>query len=125
MEKGKVCGRIADYVGESVKYNNKKTVVDGIKFDSIGESRRYKELKLLEKAKVISHLELQPKFELQPRFKKNGKTYRPITYIADFRYEENGKMIVEDFKGMRTNIVKLKLKMFEYKYPNLTILETN
>ncbi len=80
------------------KYRNKKVIVDDYIFDSIQESRRYKELELLLKAKKISDLELQPHFLLQDNFKKNGKTYRKIEYIADFKYIENGKTIVEDVK---------------------------
>ena len=80
------------------KYNNKKVQVDMYVFDSIRESQRYKELKLLERAGEISNLELQPKFLLQESFKKNGKTYKAINYIADFMYEENGKVVVEDVK---------------------------
>lgn len=68
------------------KYNNKKVQVDMYVFDSIIESQRYKELKLLERAGEISNLELQPKFLLQETFKKNGKTYKAINYIADFMY---------------------------------------
>lgn len=68
------------------KYRNKKVIVDDYIFDSIQESRRYKELKLLLRAGEISNLELQPKFLLQDSFKKNGKTYRKIEYIADFSY---------------------------------------
>ena len=60
------------------KYNNKKIQVDIYVFDSIRESQRYKELKLLERAGEISNLELQPKFLLQESFKKNGKTYKAI-----------------------------------------------
>lgn len=103
------------------KYYNKNVIVDGIKFDSIAESVRYKELKLLERAKEISNLELQPKFVLQEGFKKNGKTYRKIEYIADFKYEEKGQVIVEDVKGVETNEFKLKHKLFEYKYPDLEL----
>lgn len=73
------------------KYRNKKTKIDMYVFDSIAESKRYKELKLLEMAKEISKLELQPKFTLQEAFKKNGKTYRKIEYIADFKYIEKRK----------------------------------
>lgn len=68
------------------KYRNKKVQVDMFVFDSIAESRRYKELKLLEQAGEISKLELQPKFTLQESFRKNGKTYRKIEYRADFMY---------------------------------------
>ena len=68
------------------KYRNKKTQVDMYVFDSIAESKRYKELALLQKAGEIQKLELQPRFLLQESFKKNGKTYRKIEYIADFMY---------------------------------------
>lgn len=68
------------------KYNNKKTQIDMYVFDSAKEAKRYKELKLLERAGEISNLELQPRFLLQDSFKKNGKTYRKIEYIADFKY---------------------------------------
>ena len=81
------------------------------------EANRYCELKLLEKAGKISNLKLQPRFLLQEGFKKNGKTYRKIDYIADFKYIENDKIIVEDTKGQETEIFKLKHKLFEYKYP--------
>ncbi len=68
------------------KYRNKKVIVDDYIFDSVQESRRYKELKLLERAGKISNLKLQPRFLLQDSFKKNGKTYRKIEYVADFMY---------------------------------------
>ena len=80
-----------------------------------------KELKLLEKAGKIQNLELQPHFLLQEAFKKNGRTYRKIEYIADFKYIENGQVIVEDVKGMETKEFKIKRKLFEYKYPNLEL----
>lgn len=103
------------------KYRNKKTVVDNIKFDSNLEATRYKELKLLQRAKQISNLRLQVPFLLQEGFKKNGKTYRKIEYIADFQYIENGKTIVEDVKGIQTDVFKLKHKIFEKVYPDLTL----
>lgn len=104
-----------------MKYKNKKTQVDMYVFDSIAESKRYKELKLLEIEGEIQELELQPRFLLQEGFKKNGKTYRKIEYIADFMYEEKGKVIVEDVKGMETKEFKIKRKLFEYKYPDLEL----
>ena len=107
------------------KYRSKKAVVDGITFDSKKEAERYCELKLLEKAGKIKDLTLQYKFELQPSFKKNGKTFRAITYIADFTYLdlERMKNVVEDVKGYRTKEYQLKRKLFEYKFPYLTIVE--
>lgn len=104
------------------KYRNKKIEIDGIIFDSIKESVRYKQLKLLERAGLIKDLKLQTTFELQPSFKKNNKTIRAITYKADFDYmTKDGRHIVEDVKGIETEVFKLKKKMFEYKYPNLEI----
>ena len=103
------------------KYGNKKVLIDGIKFDSMAEGRRYKELKLLQRAEIIKELELQPKFLLQESFKKNGKTYKKIEYIADFQYIENGKVVVEDVKGKETEVFKIKHKLFEYKYKDLEL----
>lgn len=96
------------------KYRAKKTVVDGIKFDSKREAERYCELKLLEKAKEIRDLELQPRFLLQDKFKdRHGKTHRKIEYVADFMYiNKDDKKIVEDVKGMMTDVYKLKKKLF-------------
>lgn len=99
------------------KYHNKKVQIDMYVFDSIAESRRYKELKLLEQAGEIKELELQPRFLLQESFKKNGKTFRKIEYIADFQYIENGRVVIEDVKGKETEVFKLKRKLFEHEYP--------
>lgn len=106
------------------KYHNTKVIYNGIKFDSKKEMQRYKELVLLKNAGIISSLELQKKFELQPSYKKNSKTIRSISYIADFYYYDNVKRqyVVEDTKGVKTGAYKLKKKLFEYKY-NLTIDE--
>ena len=103
------------------KYKNKKVQIDMYVFDSIAESRRYKELVLLERAGKITELQLQPKFLLQESFRKNGKTYRKIEYIADFQYEENGKIIVEDVKGKETEAFKIKRKLFEKRYMGLEL----
>lgn len=107
------------------KYNAKKTVVDGITFDSRKEGRRYRELRLLEQAGVIEDLCLQPHFLLQDSYSKNGRAVRKIEYIADFSYYdlEKKKFVVEDVKGLKTDVYKLKKKIFEYKYPDLEISE--
>lgn len=110
-------------VGNSIdvkqnKYKNKKVIYDGIKFDSKKEMAFYVKLKLLEEKGIIKDLELQKSFELQPSFKLNGKTYKKITYRADFSYVsiEDNKMHIVDTKGFRTEVYKLKKKMFAYKY---------
>ena len=100
------------------KYHNKKAKYDGYTFDSIREKNYYIKLKLLEKAGKIKELELQKEYELQPSYKLNNKTSRKITYRADFTYKttEDNKMHVIDVKGYRTDVYRLKKKLFEYKY---------
>lgn len=107
------------------KYHNKKVIYNGIKFDSKKEMQRYKDLELLESTDYICNLELQKKFLLQEGYTNaKGKKRRPIYYIADFYYYDyiDNKWVVEDVKGVRTDVYKLKKKLFEYKY-NLTIDE--
>ena len=108
------------------KYHNTKTVADGIKFDSKLEAERYAQLKMMERSGVIRDLELQPEYDLIPSFRKNGKTWRRTVYKADFRYilAEDDSYIIEDVKGSTaviTDVFRLKQKLFEYKYPELTI----
>ena len=97
------------------KYHNKKTVVDGITFDSKHEAERYKELRMLQIAGEISELRLQVPYELIPLMKLNGETFRSTKYVADFVYKDkNGNEIVEDAKGMKTDVYKLKKKLMAY-----------
>ena len=107
------------------KYGARKTIVDGITFDSKREAIRYQELKLLERAGEIKDLELQPKYILQPKYRKNGKSIREIAYIADFRYFDtrHNKLVVEDVKGVKTEVYRLKKKIAEYVYTELEIKE--
>ncbi|MGL5961482.1 MAG: DUF1064 domain-containing protein [Cetobacterium sp.] len=94
------------------KYNNKKVVIDDITFDSKAEARFYLNIK----GSGLDY-ELQPKFLLQEAFKKNGKTYRKIEYIADFKI---GNRII-DIKGVETEAFKIKRKIFEYKYQDFRL----
>ena len=89
------------------KYNNKKTMVDGILFHSQKEASRYGDLKILQKAKKISDLKLQVKYPLEV----NGQ--KVCTYIADFEYVERGTKVVEDVKGMKTALYSLKKKLLK------------
>ena len=100
------------------KYHSKKVIIDGIKFDSKKESEEYLRLKVLEKQGLIKDLELQKEYLLQDKFVINGKTRRKITYRADFVYYDvrEKKQHVIDVKGFRTELYKLKKKLFEYKY---------
>lgn len=109
------------------KYSNTKTTIDEITFDSKKESKRYSYLKLLERGKDISNLKLQVKYVLLESFiDKTGKHHREIYYVADFVYFDNKKNIeiVEDCKGFRTEIYKLKKKLLLYKYPEINFIET-
>jgi hypothetical protein len=98
------------------KYSARKTTVDGIEFDSDAEARRYRELCLLERAGEITDLEMQVPYELQPRHKAGRRVIRPITYIADFRYTDTrtGEVVVEDVKGVETEVFRIKAKMMLY-----------
>ena len=114
-----------------MKYHSKKTVIDGIKFDSKKEAERYSELKLLERCGAISNLELQKVYELIPaqyelyeRYGKNGNRIKDgkkcieksCVYKADFVYIDNetGQQVVEDVKGFRTKEYKIKKKLMLY-----------
>ena len=123
------------------KYKAVKTTIDGITFDSKREAKRYSELKVLEKAGMITHLELQPKYDIII----NG--VKVCSYKPDFRYftvrAENNEpsynskgewqtptltgqkegQIVEDVKGFKTPIYRLKKKLVEACYPGTQIKE--
>ena len=90
------------------KYHNKKTEVDGIVFDSKREAERYLELKLLERAGAIQDLILQPSFDL---IVQGGKVIGK--YYADFKYRVGQSVVIEDAKGEKTDVYKLKKKIVE------------
>ena len=112
----KLLSKSIDY--KQSKYKNKKTTCDGIEFDSKKERNHYLKLKAMEKVGLIKNLELQKEYILQEKFVLNGKTRRKITYKADFSYitTEDDKLHVVDVKGFKTEVYKLKKKLFEYKY---------
>ena len=96
------------------KYHAKKTVVDGIEFDSTKEAKRYTKLRDMAEAGEIQGLCLQVPFELLPSFECAGVKYRGTKYIADFVYYRDGKQVVEDCKGVKTAEYKLKKKLMAY-----------
>lgn len=98
------------------KYHAKKTVVDGITFDSRREADRYLVLKSMEEEGAIEDLRRQVRYELIPAFDVDGRHYRPVFYVADFVYVEDGKEVVEDVKGMRTDTYRMKAKLFARRY---------
>ena len=104
------------------KYNNKKTTIDDIVFDSKDEALYYEALKDMKANGLIKDFELQPKFILQESFIKDNKKYRPIHYIADFRVINNdGSAYIVDIKGILTTEFKIKMKLFNYKYPDIEL----
>lgn len=95
-------------------------IIDGVKFDSKAEGRRYQELCLLEQADEIHHLKCHPRFELFNTFKNvAGKTVRGAHYTADFQYYEGMDCIVEDVKSpaSRTQVYQLRVRLFQWTYP--------
>ena len=98
-----------------MKYHNKKTEVEGYVFDSKHEAIRWIELRYMERAGLITDLRRQVPYELIPAQKQNGKTVeRAVKYIADFVYTMGGRTIVEDAKGVRTDVYKIKKKLMRY-----------
>lgn len=90
------------------KYGAVKTEIDGIMFDSKHEAKRYQELRLLEQTGEITNLRLQVPYILFPK-NKHG---RALKYIADFTYNDgNGQLIVEDAKGVKTPVYRLKRRL--------------
>ncbi|MBQ0035556.1 MAG: DUF1064 domain-containing protein [Firmicutes bacterium] len=96
------------------KFHAVKTKIDGITFDSKKEANRYLELKLLERAKKISNLRLQVPYVLIEK----SKYGQQIVYKADFVYfdEDAKETVIEDTKGYRTDVYKLKARMMKERY---------
>ena len=94
-------------VAKRSKYGNRKGVeLDGIKFDSIAEAKRWSELTLLQRAGEITDLKRQVVINCivndQPICK----------YIADFTYQKStGESVAEDVKGFETALFRLKAKL--------------
>ena len=108
---------IGQKAAKQAKYHNQKairTMRNGEirTFDSIREARRYDQLRALYEAGTIQGLRLQQTFTLQEGYvTAEGETVRPITYKADFVYQLNGKPVIEDAKGMKTDKYRMKYKM--------------
>jgi len=113
------------------KYGAKKVLVNGIRFDSKREAARYQFLKAREEAGEISNLELQPSFKLKSGDRPillKSKGYpngRQATYFADFAYwcPVQEKRVIEDSKGLKTDVYKLKKAIVEAQFPGVKIIE--
>lgn len=93
------------------KFNAKPTVVDGIRFDSKAEAKRYTELKLMERGGAIQDLQLQPSFDLH-----SPDGTKITTYRADFSYVEYGERVIEDVKGVLTPVYRIKRKWMKAEH---------
>ncbi len=101
------------------KFNAQRTEVDGVKFASKKEATRYSELALQYKVGQILDLKLQPRYPCVVH------GIPVCVYVADFEYVNlDGEVIVEDSKGFKTPMYRLKKKLFEAIYSPLTITET-
>ena len=99
------------------KYNNRRKYVDGMTFDSEAEFRRWQDLRFMERAGYIKDLRRQVPFELIPNLKKkDGHIVRKVVYKADFVYKENGHEVVEDVKGVKTDVYEIKKKLMLWRY---------
>lgn len=104
------------------KYGAVKTTVDGITFHSKREAARYRELALLVKAGEISQLLLQPRYGLwiKPFVREDvvpGELLLAGQYVGDFQYvTKAGEKVVEDVKGMKTPVYRLKKRIMEALY---------
>lgn len=97
--------------------------MNGIRFNSVKEARRYVDLNLLQRAGQIQDLQIQVPFILIPKQKDSkGRVIREVKYIADFVYIEKGRKIVEDVKGYRTKEYQIKKKLMKY-FHNIEIKE--
>jgi hypothetical protein len=100
------------------KYRNVPTEVEGIRFASKAEAKRYVELRWLERAGEVSGLELQKRYPLV-----GADGIKVAVYVADFDYlNPDGELVTEDVKGVQTPEFKLKSKLFEAQYGRKIII---
>ncbi len=113
-----------DTAPKANKWRNKKCMVDGMKFDSQAEARRWQELKLLQSAGAITDLQRQVRFCVADKHTDAwGRKWKRVDYILDFVYRENSLQIAEDVKGARTASYVIKAKLFQQRYPHIKLME--
>ena len=108
------------------KYGNRKTEANGFVFDSSKEAGRYRELLILQKAGIVSEIELQPRFVLQDAYMDGPKLVRKMEYVADFRVTySDGSVEVEDVKSpaTKTKTYLIKRKLFRKLFPDVIFRE--
>lgn len=134
---GKTVEGGVDVLSHTPKQNKLRAIkvnLEGFKFDSTLEAKRYEVLKLWEQAGIIQNLDLEHKkmgdkelakelkhrWLIQERFTdERGNKHRAITYTDDFQYEINGILIIEDAKGFLTDVARRVHKLLLYRYPHI------
>lgn len=110
----KAAGVTLEQKARRTKYGNQKVVLDGITFDSKKEAARYASLKVYEKGGLIRDLMMQVSFVICPEVTFSGRKQAAVRYVADFTYyDEAGSYIVEDVKGVKTDLFILKRKLMK------------
>ena len=103
------------------KYRSRKTVINGITFASKLEAERYQQLRMLQRSGDIRDLVLQPEFQIFRGYvdPETGAKVKSRYYVADFQYTdvEGHKVIVEDTKGIETDVFRLKWDYVRSEYP--------
>lgn len=108
------------------KYGNRKTEANEVVFDSAKEANRYQELLILQKAGIVSEIELQPRFVLQDAYMDGPRLVRKLEYVADFRVTySDGSVEIEDVKSpaTKTKTYLIKKKLFRKLYPDIVFRE--
>lgn len=116
---GKIAVRCFVCRGCGVQFRGKKPDqcqhcgrMDFTTYDSVGEANRWATLEMMERAGVISDLQRQIRFPLMAA-RPDGLAAKVGEYIADFAYIEDGRQIIEDYKGAMTDVAALKLRWME------------
>ena len=115
-------GEIPAFSNRANKYGAQPIIVDGIRFDSTKESRRYRDLVLLERARAIRDLELQPSFPIQvvALWRPGGEIITVGRFTADFKYvdAETDEVVYEDVKttATKTTAYRLRKRLVEAIY---------
>ena len=106
------------------KYKNEPGIYTGVWIQSKKEGERYLELVEMNRIGLISQLSRQPKFVLIHAFNHKYGHQKRETYSADFRYIRDGKVIIEDTKGVQTPLFKLKMKILLKNHPSINFILT-
>ncbi len=115
----------ADIAAPDAEYirNTKRKMVDGLAFRSTLEANAYQILRHWQMAGAISELKTQPRFVLQEKFIRDGRTIRQMVYTADFQFVREGRTVVIEAKGFRTQPYMMRRKLFLAKYPEMHLEE--